>query len=624
MGILKQRFIAVGRKNTVILVLALCVLLISGLSLSFRADSNPVDKLYLKELADTKTRLKNLRQSVLQQNKLSLLKTQFKQVRVAYKKSSVLIDFFNAHDAKKINGPTIDRIEDDNPDKILHPQGLQVIEALLFDNGWNKTSAKEVADEIDASIAIIEKLETEIDRPLKFRKELVFSAIQMAVIRVITTGIAGLDSPVALYGLPESAATLDGIESILNIFRNEAEKADALEVKKCYTLIADAKKYLNLHADFNSFNRLEFIDKYGTPLYASIRELRIKMKLDQNRGAHPLNNSAKSIFEAAVFNIDFFSPNEKYLATSDRIELGRKLFFDPVLSGTKNRSCATCHQPEKAFTDGLKTAMGVDNNKSLKRNTPTLWNSALQTKQFYDSRTQMLENQLHDVVHNSDEMGGSLKGAAKELKARPEYAVLFAKAYPNLKDTIAPFTIANAISSYIRSLIALNSRFDQYMRGDKTKLNTSEKNGFNLFMGKAKCGTCHFVPLFNGLVPPEFSETESEVIGVPETRDTIHPVLDPDEGKYTFTHSVIHRHAFKTPTLRNVALTAPYMHNGVYETLEQVMDFYNKGGGKGLKIAPENQTLPFDALKLSKKEISDVIAFLKTLTDTTATPILKH
>ena len=147
-------------------------------------------------------------------------------------------------------------------------------------------------------------------------------------------------------------------------------------------------------------------------------------------------------------------------------------------------------------------------------------------------------------------------------------------------------------------------------------MNEQEKRGFNLFMGKAKCATCHFLPLFNGLVPPEFTETESEILGTPATKDTLQPVLDKDKGKINFTKSAVHEFAFKTPSLRNIELTSPYMHNGVFDTLEEVMDFYNKGGGSGLKIAPTYQTLPSDKLNLSKKEISDIIAFMKTLTDT--------
>jgi len=154
------------------------------------------------------------------------------------------------------------------------------------------------------------------------------------------------------------------------------------------------------------------------------------------------------------------------------------------------------------------------------------------------------------------------------------------------------------------------------MQSNKKSLSASQQRGFNLFTGKAKCATCHFIPLFNGVVPPAWAETESEVLGVPATRDRKNPTLDDDPGKYLFTRSEAHRYAFKTPTLRNVALTAPYMHNGVFQTLEEVMEFYNKGGGKGLHIAPEYQTLPFDNLRLTRKEIKDIIAFMRALTDT--------
>jgi cytochrome c peroxidase len=153
------------------------------------------------------------------------------------------------------------------------------------------------------------------------------------------------------------------------------------------------------------------------------------------------------------------------------------------------------------------------------------------------------------------------------------------------------------------------------MRGSKDQLGPAEKNGFNLFMGKAKCGTCHFAPLFNGLVPPEFVETESEVLGVPKSKDTLNAQLDDDPGKFNFTQSSVHKHAFKTPTLRNIELTAPYMHNGVFSTLEEVMTFYNNGGGRGLGIGPPNQTLPVEKLKLSPREIRDIIAFMRSLTD---------
>jgi cytochrome c peroxidase len=154
------------------------------------------------------------------------------------------------------------------------------------------------------------------------------------------------------------------------------------------------------------------------------------------------------------------------------------------------------------------------------------------------------------------------------------------------------------------------------VRGDKSQLTQEQKLGFNLFMGKAKCGTCHFMPLFNGTVPPAFKKIESEVIGVPKTKAG--KILDDDEGRYAIYNLAPYRNAFKTVTVRNAEFTAPYMHNGVYNTLEEVVDFYNKGGGTGLGLTVDNQTLPFDKLNLDSKEQKAIVAFMKSLSDTSS------
>ncbi len=153
------------------------------------------------------------------------------------------------------------------------------------------------------------------------------------------------------------------------------------------------------------------------------------------------------------------------------------------------------------------------------------------------------------------------------------------------------------------------------MQGDKSKLTRKEKQGFNLFMGKAKCATCHFTPVFNGTTPPLFNKSEAEVLGVPASRDTVKPVIDPDEGRYSLYHYPQYKHAFKTPTVRNITKTAPYMHNGVYRTLDEVLEFYNKGGGTGLGMKIDNQTLSGDRLNLTKGEMKAIIAFLGALED---------
>jgi cytochrome c peroxidase len=142
-------------------------------------------------------------------------------------------------------------------------------------------------------------------------------------------------------------------------------------------------------------------------------------------------------------------------------------------------------------------------------------------------------------------------------------------------------------------------------------LTADEKLGFNVFMGKGKCATCHFFPLFNGTVPPVFQETESEVIGTPADRSQRR--VDADPGKFVVTKNAVHRYAFKTPTVRFSAQTAPYMHNGVYRTLDEVVDFYNKGGGNGLGFGLDNQTLPFDKLTLTPAEKRGLVAFMRAL-----------
>ena len=174
--------------------------------------------------------------------------------------------------------------------------------------------------------------------------------------------------------------------------------------------------------------------------------------------------------------------------------------------------------------------------------------------------------------------------------------------------------LQNLLASYIRSLATFNSSFDEYMRGNHNALNENQKKGFNLFMGKAKCATCHFLPLFNGTVPPNYTKTEQEVLGTAENDSN--KKMDADKGRGRFHETVPSlQHSFKTPTVRNINKTAPYMHNGGYRTLEDVMHFYNEGGGKGFGFDVENQTLPEDKLHLSKTEISQIIEFMKALDD---------
>lgn len=611
---LLARVVKTPRKTTV--VIAVFITLVNLLSFKQGTGSinEKTDRYFIGEIETVKNKLLVLQKLCANKAPLKSLRLQFMSSRLAYKKLAVLSEYFNIYESKFLNGPALSRAEDGTPDVIIPPKGFQAIEELLY--GEQKPGFHQQIDELATEmLSVFEKMENEPDRIYKFRSEMVWDALRSATIRLGVLGITGFDSPLAQKSIIEARATIAGIKNIVLLFNDDFDPKLPNAVSSIISLLTKADKYLLQHNNFNSFNRLGFITDYISPLYKQLVITRSAAGISLPEGRSPVNYLAESIFQEDFFDINFFSPGSEYRTTDKRIALGKKLFGDPILSGGKNRSCASCHIPDKAFADGLTVPYALDNKTPLTRNTPTLWNSALQTRQFFDTRADILENQLKEVVHNTDEMNGSLKKSAEEVKTIPEYVLLFKDAYPEERESINAFNIANAISSYVRSLVTLRSDFDEFMKGNKSKLTASEKNGFNLFAGKAKCATCHFIPLFNGLVPPEFTETETEVLGVPATKSKTDPKLDSDPGKYAISNSVIHRYAFKTPTLRNIELTGPYMHNGVFTTLEEVMDFYNNGGGAGLNIAPENQTLPGEKLNLTKKEIADIIAFMKALTD---------
>ena len=276
-------------------------------------------------------------------------------------------------------------------------------------------------------------------------------------------------------------------------------------------------------------------------------------------------------------------------------------------------ACVTCHNPSKGWADGM--VVNTDNTGNpLQRNTPTLLNAAFQKSFFWEGRAPNILDQITAVFNNDKEFDSSVHQFSTEILKDSTYLQLFEEAYGGISKRNTE--VIRAISSYISTLKSYNSKFDRNIRGEEDSFTEQEKLGFNLYMGKALCATCHFIPLTNGTVPPFFTEHEKEVIGVPETASNAK--LDDDLGFYLLPNSQleVYRGMFKTPTVRNSEVTAPYMHNGVYNTLEEVMNFYNLGGGGGLGLDFPYQTLPLDNLELSKQEENALVAFMKTLTDT--------
>ncbi|HEX2608009.1 MAG TPA: cytochrome c peroxidase [Flavisolibacter sp.] len=595
------------------MVIFTCACALAFLSAPYKQLSS-VDKWYLARLDSLRKDLVRFQRSCSSHLPVAELKTCFLKSRRSYKQLAVLTEYFNPLESKILNGPAIPRSEDDNPFTIIPPHGFQHMEELLFSK-WEPQKLNRISQEINVLLPLLDRLENETDRSLKFKPEYVWEALRFSAIRLIALGITGYDSPIAEFSVQEAEETLKGMDAIIRLMVEENGEAAHKPCESILQLTTKARSFLSGSTSFESFDRLRFIKLYADPLYGELAHFAESMNIPEPAGKRLVNPKARSLFAKNAFSIQFFTPDEQYKLTPERIALGKKLFYDPLLSATKKRSCASCHQPERAFTDGLAVPVDMDGKTPLLRNTPTLINSVFQAKQFYDSRTNLLENQLDEVVHNTREMNGSLKRSAAQLKDIPAYKNLFDIAYRGEKEPVSGYNIANAISSYVRSLTAMNARFDRYMNGEPAALNTAEKKGFNLFTGKAKCATCHFIPFFNGSVPPDYTESESEVLGVPQAGKG-KAKLDPDKGKEGFTQSPVHAYAFKTPTLRNTSLTAPYMHNGVFKTLEQVLDFYDQGGGYGLGIAPATTTLPPGKLHLTALEKKQIIAFLKCLNDT--------
>ena len=533
------------------------------------------------------------------------LQQDFIKCRLQYKKTEWAVEYFVPDIARFINGPALDELELEE-NREFPPHGFQVIEELIFPE-YDQSTKDELIREINTLLSNILIVEKHL-AAVTISPDYAMDAMTLEVYRIITLGITGFDSPIAQASIPETAAALEQVAVLVEkLGENEKSVPAIIEIQD---LIDKASNFCRTNNDFNHFDRATFITAYINPISKKLSALQKLEKIPTVPRNRALRAEAEYLFAENAFDVNAFIPSPEYAFSKEKAALGEKLFYDTSLSNNNDRSCATCHNPDKAFTDGLKVNLAL-NGTGLKRNTPTLTYASLQHGQFWDLRQPDLEKQSLDVIENVDEMHGSMQAILPKVSNDKEYRLLFEKAFGTTKPQA--WQVQNAVASYVRTLNKFNSRFDKYMRGDTSAMTKNEVNGMNLFMGKAKCATCHFMPLFNGTVPPNFAKTEHEVVGTP--MDAEGTRLSNDEGRYKYNMMPQLRNAYKTPGLRNVAETGPYMHNGVYKTLEEVVDFYNKCGGKGLGLPVENQTLPFDKLNLTDKEMKDLVAFMKTLSD---------
>ena len=312
--------------------------------------------------------------------------------------------------------------------------------------------------------------------------------------------------------------------------------------------------------------------------------------------------------------------------TPAQIDLGRYLFFDPLLSKDGSISCASCHQPDRGFSDDLDRSIGVTGEK-VARSAPTLWNVAFLDKFFWDARASSLEQQAVGPLFDAKEMGNSPTHLLASLESNGVYRQLFAQAFPDSfadkagssksengiegsgSSSISLNNIYTALTAFQTSLISLNSRYDQYAHGYHDALTEREKQGHNVFRSfVARCAECH--------QPPLFTNNQVAVIGVPEAEG-----MPFDVGAENTFQAKKLRGGFKVPTLRNIVKTPPYMHAGNFSELRDSVEFYNKGRGHAV---PKDQKLQLHwhiwEPNLTDEELDLIVEFLGTLTDESLTP----
>ena len=282
------------------------------------------------------------------------------------------------------------------------------------------------------------------------------------------------------------------------------------------------------------------------------------------------------------------------------IQLGRSLFFEPRLSSNDKVSCGTCHKPERGFADGLQFSVGVS-GRPLRRHTPHLYNLAWNHTFFWDGRVSSLEEQAVAPIRNPEEMGMPADTAAAKLRGIDRYVATFGEVFP--KSGVTMGNIARALSAFERTIVTHDSPADRYAAGETSALDERAVRGRTLFFGRARCTTCH-----SGLNFTDGLFHNTGVMGDDLGRAAFDRVGEFQMRPYPFFQM---KRAFKTPSLRNVALTAPYQHDGSEATLLEVVTFYNKGGrdpqsyGKALDIRP---------LNLPDADLQDLVAFLESLT----------
>lgn len=546
-------------------------------------------------------------------DKLSLdqLQKEVLETRKAYKKIEFIIEYrYPSFAEEHINGAPLLHIEKtESGAYILTPEGLQTIDEMVFSG---EDFEKNALFELTQMLMNEANLLASGFHAKPILKMDLIESIRLELVRIFTLGLTGFDTPGSLNALEESRVAFG---SMFEFLKPNLSEDQTIRIAPIFD---KAQQMFKQNKDFESFDRLTFLVEVIEPLYQELNNVQSGMH-DDRLVKNAMGWNSKS---AHIFSDDFLNPYQYTALTESQNsvelkELGQKFFFDASLSSNGKISCASCHNPNLAYTDGQAKSLSSVEGKTVARNAPTLMNAVYSDRYFYDLRAFSLEQQAEHVIYNHMEFNTSYNEIVDKINQNSNYTATVKELFGSKE--INRETYSRALASYVMSLRSFNSPFDQYVRGELEELDQDVKDGFNLFMGKANCGTCHFAPTFAGLVPPFYRKNESEILGVLKDPKSDEPELDDDFGRnhnrVVSESSWIYDRSFKTSTVRNVELSGPYFHNGAYSSLEEVVEFYNNGGGLGYGLEVKNQTLSGDSLHLNEAEQKALIAFMQSLTD---------
>ena len=449
----------------------------------------------------------------------------FRDARRAFKRIESLLTYYIPIQTATINGPRLEGDDDDPAPPVKSaPIGFQVIEGALFDGSVPMDSARVEIRRMRQTLTVLQGVAS--TNPILPNAAL--DAVRLELARVTTVGLAGIDADPSGDGIVESADALDGVRALLLLLLEDPTRRAVAD-----STFSRAIAELRAQPDFATFNRLRFIAGSARAAGAALSNAQRELGTPEPGVRRFWRESAGTPFDTNAFSPDAFPPAHARASSDALIALGERLFFDPILSGPRTRSCASCHQPDRAFTDGRPRAEPISGTTPvLLRNTPTLLNVAMQPAFFADDRSLSLENQIGVVLASDAEMASSADTVAARVRAIDTYRAAFAAAMPDRRDSvIAGLDVRQALAAYLRTLNAMDSRFDRAVRGDTLAMTDAERRGVTVFLGRGNAERATSRRCSTASPRRSIGFPRPEIIGVPATADLTRPTLDPDVGR---------------------------------------------------------------------------------------------